>query len=143
MLWHVWVASVVSNSVIPWALTCQAPLSMGFSRQEYWSGLPCSISVQKVGRHKETLGVDEYINCLDCGAGFTGIWMCPASLNCVHQIYVVFLHINYTSVKMCFLKKNICTVKSEKYCIFYFILQGNIMKSNQPHKKFLITPFRK
>ena len=24
----------------PWAVTCQAPLSMGFSRQEYWSGLP-------------------------------------------------------------------------------------------------------
>ena len=24
-----------------WAVTCQAPLSMGFSRQEYWSGLPC------------------------------------------------------------------------------------------------------
>ena len=23
-----------------WAVTCQAPLSMGFSRQEYWSGLP-------------------------------------------------------------------------------------------------------
>ena len=21
--------------------SCQAPLSMGFSRQEYWSGLPC------------------------------------------------------------------------------------------------------
>ena len=69
--------------------------------------------------------------------------MCPSSLNCVHQIYVVFLHINYTSLKMCFLKKNICTVKSEKYSIFYFILEGNIMKSNQPYKKFLITPFRK
>ena len=26
--------------VTPWAVTCQAPLSMGFSRQEYWSGLP-------------------------------------------------------------------------------------------------------
>ena len=25
----------------PWTVTCQAPLSMGFSRQEYWSGLPC------------------------------------------------------------------------------------------------------
>ena len=25
----------------PWAVACQAPLSMGFSRQEYWSGLPC------------------------------------------------------------------------------------------------------
>jgi len=23
-------------------VACQAPLSMGFSRQEYWSGLPCS-----------------------------------------------------------------------------------------------------
>ena len=26
--------------VIPWTVTCQAPLSMGFSRQEYWSRLP-------------------------------------------------------------------------------------------------------
>ena len=25
---------------IPWTVACQAPLSMGFSRQEYWSGLP-------------------------------------------------------------------------------------------------------
>ena len=24
-----------------WAVTYQAPLSMGFSRQEYWSGFPC------------------------------------------------------------------------------------------------------
>ena len=24
----------------PWTVACQAPLSMGFSRQEYWSGLP-------------------------------------------------------------------------------------------------------
>ena len=24
----------------PWTLACQAPLSMGFSREEYWSGLP-------------------------------------------------------------------------------------------------------
>ena len=24
----------------PWTIACQAPLSMGFSRQEYWSGLP-------------------------------------------------------------------------------------------------------
>ena len=26
--------------VIPWTVACQAPLFMGFSRQEYWSGLP-------------------------------------------------------------------------------------------------------
>ena len=26
--------------VTPWTVVCQAPLSMGFSRQDYWSGLP-------------------------------------------------------------------------------------------------------
>ena len=26
--------------VTSWTVACQAPLSMGFSRQEYWSGLP-------------------------------------------------------------------------------------------------------
>ena len=35
------VALVVSNSVTSWTVVLQAPLSMGFSRQEYWSGLPC------------------------------------------------------------------------------------------------------
>ena len=30
---HVWL------SATPWTMACQAPLSMGFSRQEYWSGL--------------------------------------------------------------------------------------------------------
>ena len=24
----------------PWTIACQAPLPMGFSKQEYWSGLP-------------------------------------------------------------------------------------------------------
>ena len=32
--------SVVSNSATPWTITGQIPLSMEFSRQEYWSGLP-------------------------------------------------------------------------------------------------------
>ena len=32
--------SVVSDSATPWTVAYQAPLSMGFSRQEYWSGLP-------------------------------------------------------------------------------------------------------
>ena len=31
----------MSYSVTPWTVDCQAPLPMGFSRQEYWSGLPC------------------------------------------------------------------------------------------------------
>ena len=35
------ISSVVSDSfVTQWSVACQVPLSMGFSRQEYWSGLP-------------------------------------------------------------------------------------------------------
>ena len=32
--------SRVQVFVTPWTTVCQPPLSMGFSRQEYWSGLP-------------------------------------------------------------------------------------------------------
>ena len=32
--------SCVQLFVTLWTIVCQAPLSMGFSRQEYWSGLP-------------------------------------------------------------------------------------------------------
>ena len=31
----------MSDSATPWTVTCHTPLSMGFSRQEYWSGLLC------------------------------------------------------------------------------------------------------
>ena len=31
----------VRLSATPWTVAHQAPLSMGFPRQEYWSGLPC------------------------------------------------------------------------------------------------------
>ena len=32
------LASVVSDSATPWTVASQAALSMGFSRQDYWSG---------------------------------------------------------------------------------------------------------
>ena len=39
-----WLAGLVAKSCLtlatPWTVACQAPLSMRFSRQEYWSGLP-------------------------------------------------------------------------------------------------------
>ena len=34
------VAKSCLTFVTPWTTACQAPLSTGFSRQEYWSGLP-------------------------------------------------------------------------------------------------------
>ena len=33
--------SCVRLFVTLWTIVCQAPLSMGFSRQEYWNKLPC------------------------------------------------------------------------------------------------------
>ena len=33
-------AKLCLTLVTPWTVACQAPLSMGFSRQEYWGGLP-------------------------------------------------------------------------------------------------------
>ena len=38
------VASVVSDSVTPWTVARQAPLSLEFSRQQCWNGLPFSPS---------------------------------------------------------------------------------------------------
>ena len=35
---------VMSDFVIPWTVVCQAPLSMEFSREEYWSRLPLPFS---------------------------------------------------------------------------------------------------
>ena len=34
------VAKLCPTPATPWTVACQAPPSMGFSRQEYWSGLP-------------------------------------------------------------------------------------------------------
>ena len=34
------VAKSCPTLVTPWTVACQASLTMGFSRQEYWSGLP-------------------------------------------------------------------------------------------------------
>ena len=37
---HAKLLSRIRLFEIPWTVAHQAPLSMGFSRQEYWSGLP-------------------------------------------------------------------------------------------------------
>ena len=49
--WKVKVKSLsrVRPSATPWTAAHQAPLSMGFSRQEYWSGVP--LVSQIAGRH--------------------------------------------------------------------------------------------
>ena len=40
IFWHVCVLSCIQLFAAPWTTAHQVPLSMQFSRQEYWSGLP-------------------------------------------------------------------------------------------------------
>ena len=65
--------SVVSDSVTPWTVPCQAPLSVRFSRQEYWSGLPFP-----------SPGVRSHIPYVSCIAGgfftISTTWETPDSL---------------------------------------------------------------
>ena len=37
---HCLFKSLCQTLVTPWTVACQAPLSVGFPSQEYWSGLP-------------------------------------------------------------------------------------------------------
>ena len=41
------VAKSCPTLAIPWTIACQAPLFMGFSSQEYWSGLPFPSSMHE------------------------------------------------------------------------------------------------
>ena len=47
--------SHVRLSAIPWTAAHQAPLSTGFSRQEYWSGLPLPSPIIASSSHKTLL----------------------------------------------------------------------------------------
>ena len=56
--WKVKVKSLSHVRLIatPWTAAHQAPLSMGFSRQEYWSGVPLPSLLYVIrGKHKFTL----------------------------------------------------------------------------------------
>ena len=57
--------SVMTHSVTPWTEAHQAPMSMGFSRQEYWSGLlfpspsdPPNIGIKPVSSVSPALQAD-------------------------------------------------------------------------------------
>ena len=49
--------SCVQLFVTPWTVACQAPLSMGFSRQEYWS---TGVDSHLVNNYKDLGGVSSW-----------------------------------------------------------------------------------
>ena len=72
-----WVTSVMSDFVTSWTVAHKAPLSMGFSRQEYWSGLPFP-SPGGSSRPRDQIRV----SCV--AGGFFTIWVTREALKSVY-----------------------------------------------------------
>ena len=73
--WKVKVKSLSRARLLatPWTAAFQAPLSMGFSRQEYWSGLPLPSPISswcnnKSGNLGSNLGFDSHLSELWAGS---------------------------------------------------------------------------
>ena len=50
--WNACILSRIWLFVTPWTVAHQTPLSMGFSRQDYWSGLPFPSPISGMARSK-------------------------------------------------------------------------------------------
>ena len=84
----------------PWTVACQAPLSMEFSRQEYWSGLsfsrPADLSDPGIEYRSRTLQADSLPSELPAKT-YRQVCMCIYTYMCVCVrlgIYVLSLDIN-------------------------------------------------
>ena len=64
------VAQACPTLVTPWTAACQAPPSMGFSRQEYWSGMPLPSPVHSIFKYKRKIyllgSVSIWLDCCLC-----------------------------------------------------------------------------
>ena len=109
-LLHAYVLSHFSHVrlfVTLWTVACQAPLFMGFSRQEYWSGLPCPppgiLPTQESNPYLLSL--------LQCQANSFPVVL-PGKL--FHSITLYFMSFY---IFKCFL------IFSPKICVFYWPLR--------------------
>ena len=107
----------MSDSAIPQTVVCQAPLSMGFSKQKYWSGLPFpspedlpdsgiktkspvlqadSLPFELVT--VKTLKVDEYPNRLRSGMS-PGINYLEMQIKTINTVRYHLTHVRMTIIK--------------------------------------------
>ena len=66
--------SIVYNSATPWTTAHRAPLSMGFSRQEYWSGLPFPSPVCESEVAQSCPTLSDPMDCSPPGSSVHGIF---------------------------------------------------------------------
>ena len=81
----------------PWTVACQASLSMGVSRQEHWSGLPCQpprYVCTHLKTYTHTVWICMYLYTLCIYMYYCYICMCRYRYACVHthtHTHTIFL----------------------------------------------------
>ena len=89
-----------------WTISHHAPLSMGFSRQEYWSGLPC-LSLGESSQPRDGTHVS-YVSCI-------GRWVLYYERHCIGEFFVF-------SAQFCYDPKTTLKFVREKEYVFYIFL---------------------
>ena len=77
-----------------WTVAHHSPLSMGFSRQQYWNGLPCPPP-----GHLPDVGIEpvSYVSCIDRGVFTTSTtWKSPSS----YVLVLTFFHFVATPLRV-------------------------------------------
>ena len=93
--------SCVQFFVTLWITACQAPLFMGFTRQEYWSGLPYPPSgdLPNPGIILESLTSPALV-----GGFFTsnkGLYLeSPLFVDCTHTVGAIIMYLNLTLLRV-------------------------------------------
>ena len=87
--------SCVQLFVTLWTIAHQAPLSMGFSRQEYWSGLPCPSPGDLPNPEIEHLSLMSPA----LAGGFFSTSATWEALN--HSLLLLLLLIRFSRVRLC------------------------------------------
>ena len=89
------VTKLCLTLVTPWTVACQAPLSMGFSRQEYWSGLPFP-SLGIFWTQKSNLGLLHYRQSI-YWLSYEGVFATPWTVTCQTPLSLGFSRQEYWS----------------------------------------------
>ena len=82
------VCSFAFDSLTPWIVTYQVPLSLKFSRQEYWSGLPFLSAGDLPNPGVESWSPSLQVDSLLSHKGS------PSKLMCMHSNTVWSLHVS-------------------------------------------------
>ena len=127
------VAKSCPTLVISWTVVCQAPLSMGFSRQEYWSGLafpsPGDLSNTGIELGSPALQPDDLPYMYVC----MYIYVCVCMYVCVCVYIYIYMGFSSGSVV-----KNLPAVQEPKEMQFWFLgWEDSLEEGTATHWTFL------